>query len=737
MFHLNFKLKKAPLYLIIGMMLISMHLNGQTYVQPTSGSSVSQTVNCGGTYNYYDEGGSGSNYFSSTSNSIITFNPSAGGQFIQIDFTAGPFDIEPNGGGCYDWIKIYDGTNTGAPLIGTYCNSNVPGIITSTTGSLTVEFYADGSVTGTGWVATVSCYSPCSTVPGTSSASPSAFCPAGSGNTTLTLTGEDPSATIQWQVSTNGGATWSNIPGATTDPWVQPVSTNSMYHALVTNGCTSTSTSVSVTVGCPPIIQPTSGTTSTTISCGGSYNYYDSGNSGSNYSNGENGLITICPQTAGQYVSINFSSFNVENNYDYMYVFDGGDGSAQLLGIYTGALSGTVTASAANTSGCLSFRFTSDGATTNAGWTGVVSCTGTPGGPYAAPGVEDCTGGVVVCNDGNLNGGTTGPGLQELPGTWNSCLNFGGNGEIQSNWYIFSPQTSGTIGFLISPNPAADYDWTIWGPYNSLQCPAFTNDPPLRCSAASLATSGPNGETGLAAPAVDVVEASGGDGYLMPLTVNAGEVYVMMLDNWDGNNNPFTLSWQLSNGATLDCTPALPVTLAAFEAQCDKNHTLLTWTTETEINNNFFMIEKSGPDFNFKEIGKVFGAGNSNVAHHYSFTDPEVNSQTAYYRIVQVDYDGSVEYHRIVASNCHNYSFNVVTNQLTNNSLKLLITSSTNENLSVSLYNSTGKLITKETREINNGNNNITLNNFNISSGIYLVSIIGEFHSYTQKLMAK
>ena len=58
-----------------------------------------------------------------------------------------------------------------------------------------------------------------------------------------------------------------------------------------------------------------------------------------------------------------------------------------------------------------------------------------------------------------------------------------------------------------------------------------------------------------------------------------------------------------------------------------------------------------------KEIGKVFGSGTSNVQNNYTFTDTEINNETAYYRLLQVDFDGAVEYHRIVASNCHNYLF--------------------------------------------------------------------------------
>src|SRR5690606_29484600 len=140
--------------------------------------------------------------------------------------------------------------------------------------------------------------------------------------------------------------------------------------------------------------------------------------------------------------------------------------------------------------------------------------------------------------------------------------------------------------------------WAIWGPYNSLQCPAFTNDPPIRCSSTSLARTGGGGTTGLIAPATDVIEQNGEygggsneDGKLRPLDVLAGEVYIIMLDNWDANTTAFELDWTLTNGATLDCSPVLPVTMSSIESTCEEGKTLITWTTESEINNDYFAIE--------------------------------------------------------------------------------------------------------------------------------------------------
>src|SRR5690606_19415688 len=115
------------------------------------------------------------------------------------------------------------------------------------------------------------------------------------------------------------------------------------------------------------------------------------------------------------------------------------------------------------------------------------------------------------------------------------------------------------------------------------------------------------------------------DGKLRPLDVLAGEVYILMLDNWDANTTAFELDWTLTNGATLDCSPVLPVTMSSIESTCEEGKTLITWTTESEINNDYFAIEKSDESFQFYEIGRIPGNGNSNIPNSYSFTDPFYN----------------------------------------------------------------------------------------------------------------
>lgn len=92
--------------------------------------------------------------------------------------------------------------------------------------------------------------------------------------------------------------------------------------------------------------------------------FTDSGGSSANYSNDERKFTLIQPTNASS-ITLNFSSFSIEANWDYMYIYDGATNNAPLIGTYTGTTSpGTITSS----SGALLIEFRSDCATTAAGW---------------------------------------------------------------------------------------------------------------------------------------------------------------------------------------------------------------------------------------------------------------------------------------------------------------------------------------------------------------------------------
>jgi uncharacterized repeat protein (TIGR02543 family) len=96
----------------------------------------------------------------------------------------------------------------------------------------------------------------------------------------------------------------------------------------------------------------------------------------------------------------------------------------------------------------------------------------------------------------------------------------------------------------------------------------------------------------------------------------------------------------------------LPIELVSFTANCNGRSALIEWTTATEKNNDFFVLERSNDAVNFKEIARIAGAGNSIEPISYAYTDYGARNGDNYYRLVQVDYDGTSTTSEIIVANC-------------------------------------------------------------------------------------
>lgn len=107
----------------------------------------------------------------------------------------------------------------------------------------------------------------------------------------------------------------------------------------------------------------------------------------------------------------------------------------------------------------------------------------------------------------------------------------------------------------------------------------------------------------------------------------------------------FTTLSSWSSGGT-GSTP-LPVELIDFDAAYLDDHIHLSWSTASELNNHIFEIQKSISGEDFIPIAEVAGSGTSNEIKHYHFSDYDI-SPTAFYRLKQIDYDGTFSYSKIV-----------------------------------------------------------------------------------------
>ncbi len=153
----------SVIYTSTGTKTVSLTVNGNTatktnYINviPDEFVMTNTTVNtCTGTF--FDPGGATGNY-GNNMNYTMVFNASLPNHQISINFT----DFELEADCSKDYIIIYNGRTPFAPILGTWCGTNSPGIVTSdnATGSLTVVFRSNNSSNYPGWAATVSCASP-------------------------------------------------------------------------------------------------------------------------------------------------------------------------------------------------------------------------------------------------------------------------------------------------------------------------------------------------------------------------------------------------------------------------------------------------------------------------------------------------------------------------------------------------------------------------------------------------
>ncbi|HLG35469.1 MAG TPA: T9SS type A sorting domain-containing protein, partial [Bacteroidia bacterium] len=115
--------------------------------------------------------------------------------------------------------------------------------------------------------------------------------------------------------------------------------------------------------------------------------------------------------------------------------------------------------------------------------------------------------------------------------------------------------------------------------------------------------------------------------------------------------------------ASAQTSNPLPISLLSFDAEPQGLQVLVTWVTESETNNDYFIIERTQDGQNFEKVGTHNGAGNSAATLHYSMIDAEPLKGLSYYRLRQVDFDGKESLSQLVAVN---FSVNNVLNVFPN-----------------------------------------------------------------------
>lgn len=163
----------------------------------------------------------------------------------------------------------------------------------------------------------------------------------------------------------------------------------------------------------------------------------------------------------------------------------------------------------------------------------------------------------------------------------------------------------------------------------------------------------------------------------------------------------------------------LPVEFTLFQAQrVDDSHVRLEWQTASEVNNDYFTIEKSLDGQEWIDAVTVSGAGNSSVALNYQVLDRQSNVVGVYYRLKQTDFDGTETYTQTIKVPSEIVTkVELYPNPFVN---ELNIVSSDNIQ-SIEVYDVSGNKIAFESQSINE--KQMTINFNDLDSGIYFVRI--------------
>jgi Lamin Tail Domain/Secretion system C-terminal sorting domain len=336
---------------------------------------------------------------------------------------------------------------------------------------------------------------------------------------------------------------------------------------------------------------------------------------------------------------------------------------------------------------------------------------------------------LVLLNKGNAAVSLAGWSIQYASAT-------GPSAGATGTW-IKVDITAGSIAakkfFLIKVSPNTN---TAGTQYTGILIPTSDYDLPTSTSAGGISMSGTGGKVALVndnvalvstMPAtsniVDLVGWGGSttffEGAVAPATTSSTAIR-RINNGQDTNNNGADFAVNLTPTPLNSLSASLPIELTSFNASTKNATTKLTWQTASEKNNSHFAIERSQNGETFSSLGEVKGIGNSITAHDYSFTDATPYKGINYYRLRQVDFDGTESVSKTVSVNFDGKGRNKMKVYPTLVQDNLTVEVEGDAKSEITVRDLTGRVILTKNTE---GPSAQILNMSGLSNGLYLLSV--------------
>ncbi len=188
-----------------------------------------------------------------------------------------------------------------------------------------------------------------------------------------------------------------------------------------------------------------------------------------------------------------------------------------------------------------------------------------------------------------------------------------------------------------------------------------------------------------------------------------------------------------SNDAFCTNNGVLPVSLIFFQVKTDKDFVWMNWATESELNFDYFSVERSLDAISFQEIGRVQGHGTTRERHDYEFTDVMPVVGKLYYRLKTVDFDGYTEYFNIAAVEfAQQKSFKIYPNPVVDNKINFVLNFDAQQGTEIRATDLSGGEVFRFPVSENQFSLPISLN-----PGTYLFKIYSEGYSEVKRIVVK
>jgi len=209
-----------------------------------------------------------------------------------------------------------------------------------------------------------------------------------------------------------------------------------------------------------------------------------------------------------------------------------------------------------------------------------------------------------------------------------------------------------------------------------------------------------------------------GDLHLIPGASVAG-IDVGINSDFDGDvrTNPFVIGGDQGAGF-------LPIELLFFKAKSNLEKKVdVDWSTVSEINNDYFVVERSKNAADFEYLTKVDGAGNSNSTLYYQIFDKNPYEGISYYRLKQVDFDGSSSFSNICPVLIEGLEIIAIYPQPAIDNVTFKVVSSDDVSVDILIVDDIGRMIQSTSAMLTKGENIITIPVSMFANGVYLFNV--------------